>query len=243
LSQRTSQRSAITIVVWLLVGSAIGTLTGGTIIHDLSSAAARPNTQIPYPYVTDPASGSVILADPKTGSPLLFLKVNQQLAHIVAPREGRFIYATVFNSSSLLVLDKPSFQVVATVPVGDGAHHLELSPDGSQIFVVGQKDNSVSVVDVRTSSLVRTIGVGADPHAAAFAPDGSLAFVTNKAQDTVSVIDVQEGQVIQTIPVGSSPSMPAVSLRATWPKRETSTSRRNPEKRSAQRGPYAFTCW
>src|SRR2546425_12892619 len=104
----------------MLVGSAIGTLTGGTIIHDLSSAAAQPNTQIPYPYVTDPASGSVILADPKTGSPLLFLKVNQQLANIVELREGRSANAPAFNSSNLPFFDKSPFQVVAPEPVEAG---------------------------------------------------------------------------------------------------------------------------
>lgn len=93
-------------------------------------------------------------------------------------------------SSTVVVLDDETFDVVGTVPVGAGVFHQWLDPNRRQLWVVGDTSQTVSVVDAGRLDVLATIDVPADLVARGGKPHD--VFVTGRFA-FVSVLGLDDG--------------------------------------------------
>ncbi|MFT4941369.1 MAG: YVTN family beta-propeller protein [Paraglaciecola sp.] len=80
--------------------------------------------------------------------------------------DGSTIYATLFFSSEVAVVDTASFSVTTLIPVGEserGPKGIDISPDASTLYVANQFDDAVYVIDTASQTVVQTIPVGSGP--------------------------------------------------------------------------------
>lgn len=80
--------------------------------------------------------------------------------------DGSTIYATLFFSGEVAVVDTASFSVTTLIPIGEsdrGPKGIDLSPDASTLYIASQFDDAVYVVDTASNSVVQTIPVGRTP--------------------------------------------------------------------------------
>ncbi len=119
--------------------------------------------------------------------------------------DGRWLYVTLFSSSSVLVISATTHTPVMTIPVGTWPTSIAFSPDGRYAFVVNQLSNSVSVIDVNRQSITTTIPVGSSPYYVAASPCLRKVYVTNTDNNSVSVIDLETLTVTNVITGQSTP--------------------------------------
>ena len=108
----------------------------------------------------------------------------------------------------VLIVDRASREVKASVAVGDAPSHLIVN--GDVAVVTARYGHTVSVVDLVKREVKKTIAVGAEPMGLVLLP-GNRAAVVLAAEAAVAVVDLNAGVVEQTIAL-SDPDPRAVAL-------------------------------
>ncbi len=119
--------------------------------------------------------------------------------------DGKFVYVTVGNTGSVLVINSATILIVSTIKLNNAdPEGICVSPDGKWIYV-SNSDDGVSVINTATNLVTNTITVGRNPYGLSLTPDGSYLYVANVFANTVSVINTTTNTVTSTVNVGSYP--------------------------------------
>jgi DNA-binding beta-propeller fold protein YncE len=186
-----------------------------------------PQTAIPYPagiavipdsghdklLVADNLSDDVVLLDPATGKILqtFVLSTNDLIPSsfpytVVATRDGRRAWCSLWNASQVAELDLTSGQVVRWIklrepadPIAPGSHPtaMLLSPNERTLYVALSNVDQVAAVATDTglpfAFLRAALGGdkfgGAYPSALAQTADGKKLFVADSSLDAIAVLD------------------------------------------------------
>ena len=105
--------------------------------------------------------------------------------------DGSELWVACEASSSTVVVDTTTHEVLAEIEVGGQPHDVTFHPDGSRAYVTNRLDDTLSVIDVESRDVVDTIAVGDEPHGVLLDAPGELIYVLNSSQDSVSVIDAE----------------------------------------------------
>ncbi len=138
-------------------------------------------------------------------------------------RNGRWLYATAYESDRIFELDLETFST-RQFPVrraGEPStrnyrpYQVMLSPDEKKLFVTcngdAAFDGDLRVIDLETLD-IKSITVGKYPILMDYTPDKSRLYVANRNSNSVSVVDVQRETVVATIEnVGIQPHGLAIS--------------------------------
>jgi DNA-binding beta-propeller fold protein YncE len=127
------------------------------------------------------------------------------------------VYASLWGSSEVAVLDSDSGRELARWPVRLHPNELILAPDGGRLFVSNGGRNSVTVLDAGNGVTLETLSSsissddlpGSTPDSLALSRDGRCLFVANACNNNVAVFDVSasgEGRSLGFIPTGWFPS-------------------------------------
>jgi len=138
-------------------------------------------------------------------------------------RNGRFLYATAFESDRIFELDLQTFSTrqFPLRRIGEPStrnyrpYQVMLSPDEKKLFVTcngdAAFDGDLRVIDLETLD-IKAIPVGKYPILMDYTPDKSRLYVANRNSNSVSVINVQSEVVVATIEnVGIQPHGLAIS--------------------------------
>lgn len=119
------------------------------------------------------------------------------------------LVACSYSEGELLVIDKNTFQINATIPVGHGACDVVSSKDYKKAFIANQFSNDVSVVDLINGKETNRIPVLRQPMQLEISKDGRFLFVANfltagradvdTVTSEVTVIDLKTEQPIKHI--------------------------------------------
>lgn len=127
---------------------------------------------------------------------------------VVASRDGKRAYCSLWNASQVVELDLPQGRVTRWISLlapnsstASGSHPtaLLLSPDEKRLYVALSNADAVAVVDTAANAkapvylstlLPGQENGGSYPNALALAADGKLLFVANASADAVAVFDV-----------------------------------------------------
>ena len=101
----------------------------------------------------------------------------------------------------VVVVDRATRKVTATIDVGDAPSHLVLH--GNVAVVTARYGHSVSVVDLDKGVVKKTIAVGAEPMGLVMLP-GNRAAVVLAGDKAVALVDLDAGVVEKTIPLSDA---------------------------------------
>jgi YVTN family beta-propeller protein len=114
-------------------------------------------------------------------------------------------YITDIEQNVVLVVDRETRQLVATIPVGEGPDSLAVTSDQSKVYVANRFENTVSVIDTKTYQVIANISVGIEPQNVTISPDGKWVYVSNRWSQSVAIISTEKNQVVKTLIVGKEP--------------------------------------
>jgi DNA-binding beta-propeller fold protein YncE len=126
---------------------------------------------------------------------------------VVATKDGRRGFCSLWNASEVAELDLSTGQVVRSIPLlkpgsrtASGSHPtaMLLSPDEKLLYVTLSNADAVAVVDVANGKLVHLLSTklpgqqygGSFPNALAQSSDGKQIFVADASADAVAIFDV-----------------------------------------------------
>lgn len=189
--------------------------------------AAPPGTAIPYPaglsvvhgadrdrlLVANNLADNVLLLDPKDGKVLQRFDVSGGDSvpssfpyAVVATRDGRRAWCSLWNGSQVRELDLTSAKVTRSIsllppepPTAPGSHPtaLLLSPDEKFLYVTLSNRDTLAVIDTANGKVVHLSSTntahqsygGSYPNALAQSADGKRVFVADATLNAVAVFD------------------------------------------------------
>lgn len=136
---------------------------------------------------------------------------------VVASRNGRSLYVSLWGKSAVAVVDLQTGQVASTIPTGDHPNALLLSPDGKILYVANANSNTVTLIDTSTGKALCDVSTalypnaleGSTPNALAISRDGKTLLAANADNNDLAVIDTSDprnARVQGFIPVGWYPT-------------------------------------
>ncbi len=134
------------------------------------------------------------------------------------------VYVTSESTSTLVVIDGATNQVVANVPIGHGGMRPTVDPVANKIYVPNFSDNTVTVVDGATLG-TQTVNAGTSPRMAAVNSVTNKIYVVNANSNNVTVID---GHTLATTTVTVDEEPIAVAVNATTNKIYVGNQRSGP---------------
>jgi YVTN family beta-propeller protein len=140
------------------------------------------------------------------------ISIGNHPADAVFSPDGRTLYASVRQTSEVVIVDAVQKRIAARIPVGLHPGALALSRDGATLYVAESDDDSVGIIETHARKRVgqiavglhdgRLSGYGASPNGLLLA--GSALFVSLGAENAVAV--VRNGRVTERIPAGWYPT-------------------------------------
>ena len=124
-----------------------------------------------------------------------------------------FVYAAVFNTPRLAVVDASDNTLLTMQPVGAGGVN-GVAVVGDRVYTSNRNAATVSVNQAGSGQFIRTIPVGNLPWGVGGANE--RVYVANFADNTVSVISTVSGSVIQTTPVSEMPAFVVASANRAY---------------------------
>jgi DNA-binding beta-propeller fold protein YncE len=166
--------------------------------------------------VADNLSDNVVLLDVTSGKPLqrFDLSTSDLVPSsypytVVATRDGRRAWCSLWNASRIAELDLTSGKVVGWIklqepddPIAPGSHPtaMLLSPDENSLYVALANADAVAVVSTRSAQMVALLHTtvrnqefaGTYPNALAQSADGKRLFVADASTNAVAVFDTSK---------------------------------------------------
>lgn len=129
------------------------------------------------------------------------------------PSEGHLLVLNK-TDNTLMVIDVPSYEKLATIPVGREPHEVAATPDGRKAYVSNVKDKSVSVVDLVARRVTRTLRPDRldVPHGLAVTPDGRHLVMTSEGSRRLFLVDVARDVVLRSVTTTQARPHMAVTL-------------------------------
>lgn len=147
-------------------------------------------------YVTNSTSATVNAIDASTKNVTATIGGEiQSPSRIAITPDNKKVYVTSQDNNRVLVLDRQSFAIIASIPVGDFPTGIAINPAGTKAYVTNQISNDVTVIDIATNTVIASIAVGATPVGIAITPNGQKAYVANLTDGSVSVIALATNSV------------------------------------------------
>src|SRR5579875_1275062 len=166
-------------------------------------------------YATDVADNQ-LLAYPFNGAALGAPKrvtVGSFPAHMGNTLDGKRIFVTDFQGSSVSVIDTATWTVEKTIATPAGPHGIVLSPDGRYAYVACYDAGSIIAIDTANERIAATIPLptGAHPYGVAISPDGRDVYAADNFLSRLYAINTLTNTVIASLAIGLHPALIARS--------------------------------
>ncbi len=146
--------------------------------------------------------------------PMATIPVGTHPKGVVADAATNRVFVSLFDSSSVAVVDAASNQKIATWSTNSTGHSNGIGVTGGRVFVALRDAASVAILDATTGALVTSQAVGSLPYGVG-AANGKV-WVANFSSSSVTVLDAATANVIATTNGGSSPSLVAPAASSAW---------------------------
>jgi YVTN family beta-propeller protein len=124
---------------------------------------------------------------------------------IVVSRDGKHLYISSLNDSSVYAMRTNDGVPADTVLVGYTPRGMCLSPDGRYLYVAVCGESVVAVIRTEDNQLVDRVPVGGEPRNVAITPDGEHVYVVVPDPDSVIVFRTSDDSMVARLRIGSSP--------------------------------------
>jgi peptide/nickel transport system substrate-binding protein len=162
-------------------------------------------------WLTDPADGLVLRADPASSEVVDRIAVGGQPGSIVTG--GGAVWAAGTIGSTVTRIDPASGTAVQRIPLG-GGDVAAVAYGRGELWVADSSDDALVAIDPRTGGAARTFTLGLRP--TALAVGESAVWVADHDSGLVAEVDPKSGQTLATIAVGNGPAALALSHGVLW---------------------------
>jgi YVTN family beta-propeller protein len=124
------------------------------------------------------------------------------LRQVLADPTRQHVYITDAGTSSVLVIDMESAELVTMIPVGSLPESMDFSQDGDKLYVSLTGGSEIAVVDLQALTLDSTIPLPGRPGTLAVCGTNRLYVGTGpfNIAEAVQVVDLNTGTVVDTLP-------------------------------------------
>ena len=164
------------------------------------TAPASPRDVTVLVYVTNSASDSIDVIDPRTN------QVVQVIHGITLPHgiafspDGARLYISNESESVLDIVDRKSGDILDKVPLTGRPNNIAITKDGSRVLVGIRTDAGVvDVIDTASHKRTKSIPVNGSVHNVFVTPDGKYALSGSIESKAATVIDLQTEKVVWEI--------------------------------------------
>lgn len=177
-----------------LWGALIALVLLATTVLPSTADASRKDDAI---VVANRGSGNISVINTQTLAVQAFdLPGEAEPMYVNHDRRNDVVYVGDRASSTVVVLDDVTYDVVDTIAVGDGVFHQWYDKKSRQLWVVGDTSNTVTVVEADWRSVMATIDIPADLTARGGRPH-DVFVAGNRAFVSVLGLDDGTGAVLQ----------------------------------------------
>jgi DNA-binding beta-propeller fold protein YncE len=150
-------------------------------------------------YSSDEGSNQMSVLERDTGILLGAIPMGPLPHHLMASRNGNFVYVAEFGHNQIGVVDTSLDQRVAgyiASPLADArTHAVWITRNGKDLYatnsrVVRTQPGDVAHLDARTGELLCNTVVGADPSEILVTPNGKLGYVSVRRENKVKELDL-----------------------------------------------------
>ena len=165
-----------------------------------------------FAYVSNSNSAQVAAIDLQSGEATVIPTGDSPQGGALAP-DGRRIYVTNRDASSITIIDTSSRRTVGSIDTGPAPNRVAVTPDGSLLVYSLGKGAAVGLADTRTGKVVGKVPLEGSIVSLSLSPDGTRAYAAAQELDRVYVISVPIRKLTGTIrtPPGAGPD-PVIEL-------------------------------
>jgi YVTN family beta-propeller protein len=133
--------------------------------------------------------------------------------HMVNTLDGRTIFVTNFNESSISVIDATTWKVIKKIQVPAKPHGIVLSPDGQFVYASCYGAHAVAVINVATETLVHTVDLplASQPYGIGISADGHYVYASDNLTGRLLIINTANATYAGSVPIGLHPALIARS--------------------------------
>ncbi len=158
-------------------------------------------------YVSNAKSGTVAVVNLSSGDVSL-IRTGKNPQGGVMTRDGKTIYLTNSESSTISILDTAKRVVTGEIATGPGAARIALTPDEKTlVYNLGAGGNAVAFADIASRKQTAVIPLVGRPLSLSLSPDGALAYLGVQDSDKIAIVSVKERKIQRYIdtPKGAGP--------------------------------------
>jgi YVTN family beta-propeller protein len=133
--------------------------------------------------------------------------------HMVNTLDGRTIFVTNFDESSISVIDATTWKRIKNIPVPDKPHGIVLSPDGRFVYASCYGAHAVAVINVATETLAATIELptSSQPYGIGISADGRYVYASDTLTGRLLIINTTTDTYAGSVSIGLHPALIARS--------------------------------
>lgn len=214
INSQNNKNYYLQILVWLVIGIILGSLAGGTYIHNLNSSTSstqgNSNAIHYYAFVFSGLSSNVSVID-RISNTLLYsqnIEIDADALDVILVPDSNDLHVIPVHQPNVYVIDKTNFDIKYIIPAGSNLQHSGVvTNDGELILLVSRDDQSLVLINTNNNIVEERIKVGNSPHDVALSYNDNYAYVSNVESQTISIIDVNTKLLVNEIQLNIEPHM------------------------------------
>lgn len=133
--------------------------------------------------------------------------------HMVNTPDGRTLFVTNFNESSISVINATTWKVIKKIQVPAKPHGIVLSPDGRSVYASCYGAHAVAVINVATETLAATVElpVASQPYGIGISADGRYVYASDNLTGRLLIINARTDTYVGSVQIRLHPALIARS--------------------------------
>jgi len=147
----------------------------------------------------DFAADGIAVIDTASRKLVKLLKAGSDPEQFDISTDGRRLFISNEDASTMSVLNVANGALESTVHVGNEPEGVRVAPNGRWVIVTNETGNSVTVIDARTFAVLHTVSVGQRPRDVAFTPDASTIYISGEFDSSVYRASMPTGAGVEKL--------------------------------------------
>jgi YVTN family beta-propeller protein len=133
--------------------------------------------------------------------------------HMVNTLDGRTIFVTNFNESSISVIDATTWKLIKNIQVPNRPHGIVLSPDGRFVYASCYGAHAVAVINVASEQLAATVELplASQPYGIGISADGRYVYASDNLTGRLLIVNTRTDTYAGSVQIGIHPALIARS--------------------------------
>jgi len=141
----------------------------------------------------DLQADGIAVIDTASRKLLRLLKAGSDPEQFDLSKDGKRLFISNEDASTLSVVSTADGALEASVPVGHEPEGVRVSPNGRWVIVTNETGNSLTLVDAKSFAVLNTLAVGQRPRDVVFTPDSATIYISAEFDSSLYRAAVPDG--------------------------------------------------